>query len=144
MLAAKLKIVSLAALLVLVAASARGQGSSVTPAQAVPFMGTWAITMTEPPAFKGSQQTVRIWDENGRVAASVQTGGPPSVVTGIHRDGGMLVLTLTHDARPPILENGVPISAVISLTLEGDTMRMAVMLEKSQTIKRGTGKKQAG
>ena len=142
--AAKRQFLSLTALLVLVASSARGQGSPLTPAHVAPFMGTWAITMTEPKEFKGSQQTVKIWDQDGRVAASVQVGATPNVVTGVHRDGEMLVLTLSHDARPPILENGAPISAVILLTLEGDTMRMALMLEKSQTIKRGTGKKQAG
>jgi hypothetical protein len=49
----------------------------------------------------------------------------------------MLVLTLTR------FENGKPIRAVISLTLNGDTMKMAQMLEFSETIKRGSGKKQA-
>ena len=38
-----------------------------------------------------------------------------------------------------MMENGAPIWAVISLTLDGGTMRMAQMLERSQTIKRGTG-----
>jgi len=42
---------------------------------------------------------------------------------------------------PALLENGAPIWAVISLTRDGDTMLMAQMLERSQTIKRGTGKK---
>ena len=55
----------------------------------------------------------------------------------------MLVLTLSHAARPPIMENGVPLLAVILLTLDGDEMSMAQMLERSQTIKRGTGRKQA-
>ena len=134
----------MAALLVLVASSASGQGSSLTPAQVSQFMGTWAFTMTEPAHFKGSEQTVRIWNQDGRVAASVQIGKfPPNNVTGIHRDGDMLLLTLSHDARPPIMENGVPLLAVILLTLDGDKMSMALMLEHSETIKRGTGKKQA-
>jgi len=55
----------------------------------------------------------------------------------------MLLLTLSNDARPPIMENGVPLLVVILLTLDGDTMSMAQMLEHSETIKRGTGKKQA-
>jgi hypothetical protein len=100
--------------------------------------------MTEPEAFKGSQQTVRIWNKNGVVAASVQIGKfPPVDVTGIFKDGDMLVLTISHNAQPPMRENGAPIWAVISLTLDGDTMRTAQMLERSQTIKRGTGQKQA-
>jgi hypothetical protein len=54
----------------------------------------------------------------------------------------MLLLTLSHDATPPLMENGVPLFAVILLTLNGDEMSMAQMLEHSETIKRGSGKKQ--
>jgi hypothetical protein len=74
----------------------------------------------------------------------VQVGRfPPTDVTGIIKDGDMLVLSVSHDARPGLRENGTQIWAVISLTRTGDTMEMAQMLEKSETIKRGTGKKQA-
>jgi hypothetical protein len=134
----------IAALLLLVTPAVRGQGSALTPAQAGAFMGTWVFTMTEPEAFKGSSQTVRISDKNGVVAASVQTGKfSPINVTSILKDGDMLVLTISHEAQPAMLENGAPIWAVISLTLDGDTMKTAQMLERSQTIKRGTGKRQA-
>src|SRR5687768_6747636 len=110
----------IAALLVFVALAVSGQSSALTPAQARAFMGTWLFTMTEPEAFKGSQQTVRIWDKNGVVAASVQTGKfPPNNVTGILKDGDMLVLTISHEAQPAMLENGAPIWAVISFTLDG-------------------------
>jgi hypothetical protein len=135
---------SMAAFLVLVASTASGKGSSLTPTQAAPFMGTWVFTMTEPEAFKGSQQTIRVWDKNGVVAASVQIGKfPPANVTGVLKDGDMLVLTVSHEAQPGLLENGAPIWAVISLVRDGDTMKTAQMLERSQTIKRGTGQKQA-
>ena len=40
------------------------------------------------------------------------------------------------------MENGVPLLVVILLTLDGDTMSMAHMLEHSETINRGTSKKQ--
>jgi hypothetical protein len=134
---------AIAALLVLSGSSASGQGSSLTPAQAAPFMGTWVITMTEPEAFKGSQQTIRVWDKNGVVTASVQVGKfPPANVTGVLKDGDILVLTVSHEAQPGLRENGAPIWAVISLVRDGDAMKTAQMLEKSQTIKRGTGKKQ--
>jgi uncharacterized membrane protein YhhN len=133
-----------AALLVFTTAAASGQGAAVTPQQATPFMGTWVFTMTEPEHFKGSQQTVRIWNQNGRVVASIQIGKfPANNVTGVHKDGDMLVLTISYAAQPPIMENGVPLLAVILLTLDGDAMRMAQMLERSQTIKRGTGKEAA-
>ena len=133
------------ALFVLLASLANGQGSpALSPAQATAFLGTWVIDMTEPPAIKGTQ-TVRIGERNGVVVASLQTGTSPYAIeaTGFHKDGDMLVLTFSHDANPkPLLENGAPIWAVISLTLDGDTMKVAQMLERSQTIKRGTGKKQ--
>ena len=120
---------------------AGGQGS-IDSSQASAFMGSWVFTMTEPESFKGSQQTVRIWDKNGVVAASVQIGKFPVDVTGILRDADMLVLTISNKAQPAMLENGAPIWVVISLTLDGDVIKMAQMLERSQTIKRGMGKKQ--
>jgi hypothetical protein len=110
------------------------QHATVTPAEAAPFIGTWVIAMTNP---AGAQETVRIVEENGRVSASVQLGKfPASDVTGMVRDGDVLVLTTTRR------ENGVPIWVVMALTVEGDTMRLAQMLERSETIKRGTGSKQ--
>ena len=134
----------IAALLVFLASPAGGQSPApLTPAQGAAFIGTWVINMTEPAAFMGTQ-TFRIWDKNGIVAASLQTGsGPASEVTGILKDGHMLVLTIAREAPRPILENGAPIWAVMTLTLDGDTMKVAEMLERSQTIKRGTGKRQS-
>jgi hypothetical protein len=136
--------VSVAVLLFMLAVStARGQGTGVTPQQAAQFMGTWAFTMTEPAHFKGSRQTVKIWDENGKVAASVQVGKFPAIdVTGLHRDGDLLVLTISLDAKRPMMENGVPLRVVIALRPDGDSMRMAQMLDESETIKRGIGTKQ--
>jgi hypothetical protein len=135
----------MAGLLVFVAVEASGQGSVPTPAQAAAFMGTWVVEMTEPPDFKATQ-TLRIWNRDGALAASVQTGVAPAVeVAGIIKDRNMLVLTLSNDAQRPFLENGAPIWAVIALTLDGDTIKVAHMLERSRTIKRGTGTKmQAG
>jgi hypothetical protein len=138
------RILTMAALfVVLVTALAGGQGSPFPDAQAATFIGTWAFTMTEPEAFKGSQQTVRVWEKNGVISASVQIGKFPAIeATGIFKDGDMLVLTISHEAG--MRENGAPIWAVISLTRDGDTLKTAQMLEKSQTIKRGVGNKQPG
>jgi hypothetical protein len=48
------------------------------------------------------------------------------------------VLTLSHHAKPhPMQENGMPIWAVVSTVVDGETMKVAQMLERSQTIKRG-------
>jgi hypothetical protein len=131
-------------LVVFVPALARGQGTpSLSHAEAAPFIGTWLFTMTEPEAFKGTEQTMRIWEKSGGIGASVQIGKfPASDATGIFHDGDMLMLTISHAAQPGIRENGAPIWAVISLTRDGDSMKTAQMLERSQTIKRGVGQKQ--
>jgi hypothetical protein len=110
------------------------------PAQANPFIGTWLIEMTEP--MKG-RQIVTIWEKNGALVASVQGDKSPAKdVTGIVRDRNMLVFTISRDGPHPVLENGVPIWAVYVLTLDGDTMNVALALERSLTIKRGTGSRQ--
>jgi hypothetical protein len=123
------------AMLCLAGSAAAWQASTLSSSQATAFMGTWVVAMTNP---QGATETVRIWNQNGVVAASVQAGRfPPINATGVLKDGDMLVLTLTR------FENGKPDRAVIALTLNGDTMNLAQMLEFSETIKRGTGKKQA-
>ena len=134
-----------AALLVVAVSGTRGQSAApLNPADAKSFLGVWVIEMTEPAVFKGTH-TIRVWDNNGTVAASLQTNPnfPAIEATGIHRDGNMLVLTLSHLAKPhPMQENGMPIWAVVSAVVDGDTMKVAQMLERSQTIKRGAGKRQ--
>src|SRR5215212_901602 len=84
-------------LVVFVTALAGGQGKpSLSHAEVAPFIGTWLFTMTEPEGFKGTEQTVRIWETNGVVSASVQIGKfPASDATGIFHDGDMLVLTIS-------------------------------------------------
>jgi hypothetical protein len=99
------------------------------------FLGTWVFTMSGP-GLDGGQQTVRVWEKGGMTAASLQVGKfPPNDITGILKDGNVLVLTTT------LRENGAPIWAVVALTLDGQTMTMAQMLERSQTIKRGAGQR---
>jgi hypothetical protein len=110
-----------------------GQAADVESADLAAFMGTWSIDMVNP---AGALETVRIWDDKGVARASVQSGRFPALnVSGIMKDADMLILTLTR------YENGKPIRAVVALTLDGDAMHMAQMLEFSQTIKRGSGKK---
>ena len=139
------RVLLLAALLVVTAPGARGQSAApLDPADAKSFLGVWVIEMTEPAAFKGTH-TIRVWDNRGTVAASLQTNPnfPAIEATGVYRDGNMLVLTLSHKAKPhPMQENGMPIWAVVSAVVDGETMKVAQMLERSQTIKRGTGKRQ--
>ena len=122
-------------LVCLVGVAAAEQASALVPSEVTAFMGTWPLTMTNP---AGARETVRVWEENGVVKASVQSGRFPAIgATGILKDGDMVVLTLTR------FENGKSDRAVVALTLDGDTMNMAQMLEFSQTIKRGSGKKES-
>jgi hypothetical protein len=110
----------------------RGANSSAQHFTGERLHGNVDVRYDEP---RGSQQTVKIWDKNGVVGASLQIGkDPPNDITGILKDGDVLILTTT------LRENGVPIWAVIALTLDGQTMNMAQMLQFSQTIKRGSGK----
>ena len=111
------------------------QGQTVSPAKATPFMGTWLFDMTN--LGQGAQQTVRVWNKDGAVAASLKTGRFPAVeVTGVFMDGDLLILTTT------LRENGAPIFAVIAMKRDGDTIKLAQMMEQSETIKRGIGRKQ--
>jgi hypothetical protein len=125
-------------LLLFMAQVASGQESSPASAQASAFLGTWKIDMSSPAALVGTNETIRIWNRNGTVAASLQVGKfPANDVTGILKDGNLLVLTTT------LRENGRPIWVAVSLKVEGDTMSLAQMMERSETIKRGSGKKLA-
>ena len=136
--------VVVAGLVAIAASGVRGQSAPLSRANAEPFLGVWVIEMTEPAVFKGTH-TIRVWDNSGTVAASLQTNPkfPAIEATGIHRDGNMLVLTFSHTAKPhPMLENGMPIWAVVSAEVDGDAMKVAQMLERSQTIKRGAGKRE--
>ena len=125
-------------LVVLISAAAMTARAQTVPSkQATGFIGTWLFDMTEPNELKGTTETVRVWERDGQVAASVQVGKFPAIdVTGVLRDGDLLVLSTT------LRENGQPIWVVISLKPAGETMTLAQMMERSQTIKRGVAKKQ--
>jgi hypothetical protein len=114
---------------------ATAQQSTVKAADARQFIGTWEFTMTNP---AGGHETVRVWDNNGVLAATVQAGRfPPIPVSGILKDGDILVLTSTR------FENGKPDRSIVAITPKDDGMTFAQMLEFSPDIKRGyaTGRK---
>jgi len=123
--------------------AAAPQGAKI-PSQAAAFLGTWTVTMTAPDEMKGDKVTVRIWDKNGSVAASIQTRqeGPVIEATGVLLDADMLIFTVSHQGKPPMRENGAPIWATFTLTLDGDSLKLAQTLERSETIKRGVGRRQ--
>ncbi len=90
-------------LLAFVSSGASAQSTAATAADATAFMGTWVINFTEPAAFK-TTQTVKIWNQNGVVAASIQTGNTAQEVTGILKDANLLVLTINREAPSAMRE----------------------------------------
>jgi hypothetical protein len=107
------------------------------------FLGTWSITMTDPPEMRGAHQTIRIWEDHGVLAASVQIGRFPALqASSVYLDGDMLMVVVSHAAQKEMIENGVPIWAVFALTKDGDTLKTAQMMERSATNKRGSGQRQ--
>ena len=125
---------TIATVLMLAGSVVSGQTSTLASSKASVFLGTWTINMTEP---KGALETVRIWDNDGKVAATVQTERfPPVAVSDVAKMGRSLVLAATR------FENGKPIQAIVILTLDGETMNMIQELEGSSLTKRGSGKQQ--
>ena len=112
--------------------------------QSAAFLGTWTVTMTAPEEMKGDVITLRIWNKDGRLAASVQTypNAPASEATAVMSDGDMIIASIGHHAQRAIRENGAPIWVTFTLTLDGDNLRLAQSMERSATIKRGVGRKQ--
>jgi hypothetical protein len=110
------------------------QGAKLASSEANGFIGTWVIAMTEP---KGARETVKIWDNAGQIAATVQAEQfPPIDVSDVAKVGGNLVLAATR------FENGRPIQALVILKLDGETITMIQELEGSVVTKRGSGKRQ--
>ncbi len=125
---------TIATVLMLAGSVVSGQTSTLASSEASVFLGTWTINMTEP---KGALETVRIWDNDGKVAATVQAERfPPVAVSDVAKMGRSLVLAATR------FENGKPIQAIVILTLDGETMNMIQELEGSSLTKRGSGKRQ--
>jgi hypothetical protein len=121
-------------MLSLLSAAPGWQAAAPSSTEAKAFLGTWVIAMTNP---AGATETVRLWEDKGTLAASVQAGRfPPINASGVFKDGDRLLLSLTR------FENGKPIHAVVVLTVKDNAMNMAQLLEFSETIKRGAGKKQ--
>ena len=93
---------TIATVLMLAGSVVSGQTSTVASSEASVFLGTWTLNMTEP---KGALETVRIWDNDGKVAATVQTERfPPVAVSEVAKTGRSLVLAATR------FENGKPLA----------------------------------
>ena len=135
--------------------SAAGQ-ISVSDLSAVrEFMGTWVISL-ESPSGDRFDQTLAIWEEDGKVAAfydgplwvPVDRGRGVPIITDVSRDGDTLVLTLgrrgeggpavwTRDGRSILYTNG----AVLTLSLDGEMVNVTEKFAGGQLRLSGTGKR---
>lgn len=127
-------VVAMAVMLMWPEPGVRAQNSTAATSAVSQYLGTWVINMTEP---KGAVETVRISDQRGRIAGTLQAQKfPPIAFTDAAKMGKSLVLAATR------FENGQPIQAIVILTLEGETMHMIQELEGSTITKRGVGARQ--
>ena len=129
---------------------------SVSDASAVrEFIGTWAISL-ESPSGDTFDQTLAIWEEDGKVASfydgplwvPVDRGRGVPIITDVSRDGDNLVLTLgrrgkggpaiwTRDGRSILYTNGV----ILTLTLDGEMLNVIEEFSGGQMRLSGSGKK---
>ena len=122
------------AVVLLLAGFPSAQGLTLASSDASAFVGTWVFAMAEP---EGAQETVRIMDKGGMIAATVQAQQfPPIEVSDVAKIGENLILRATR------FENGQPVEALVILRLNGQTMNLIQELEGSTITKRGSGKKQ--
>jgi hypothetical protein len=111
-------------------------GAFVTPAEAAPFIGDWAVTMGMN-AFEATF-AVSVKADTGKVTATVRSEGQPAIdVSDISLSGKNLVLKYFATM------GGNPIATVLTLAPEAAGLRanMAVMDGQFEMI--GTGTKQA-
>jgi type 1 glutamine amidotransferase len=111
--------------------AAQGQGSSVSPAQAAPFVGEWTAPITSqmgPMTF-----TVSIKIEGGKVAAAVSGGMfPPAPVSDISLVGKNLFLKYVSEFQ------GMTIPGLIALTPQGPEMLLTISILDGQFEMAGT------
>ena len=110
--------------------------ASITPAQAAPFLGDWAVTVnmnTVEATF-----AVAVKADGGKVTATVSSAGQPTVsVADISLAGKSLVLKYSTAIQ------GNPVSTAMTLTPEGQGLRANMALMDGQYEMAGTATKQA-
>jgi mono/diheme cytochrome c family protein len=107
-----------------------------TAAQAAPFVGDWVMTV----AMGANQSTslVSIKSAGGNVTATVQPEGQaPLTNTAVSMSGSSLVVRYTGDM------GGQPIPTILSLTPQGDVMRVTMAVMDGQYELTGMAAKQA-
>jgi mono/diheme cytochrome c family protein len=117
-------------------AQAGRPGAAITPAEAAPFVGDWAVTVGMN-AFE-STFAVSVKADAGKVAATVRSEGQPTIdVSDISLSGKNLVLEYVSTM------GGNPIPTVLTLTPDGAGLRANMAVMDGQFEMAGTATKQA-
>jgi len=109
---------------------------AVSPADAAPFLGTWAITLQTPQG--ALEQTVTLKTTNGKVLGDItsplQQGSQP--IDEITKSGNDLVLKFQGDFQ------GTAFAAAITMTLDGaDKANCTFGVMNGQFVMQGTAVK---
>jgi mono/diheme cytochrome c family protein len=117
-------------------AQAGRPGAAITPEEAAPFVGDWAVTVGMN-AFE-STFAVSVKAGAGKIAATVRSEGQPAIdVSDISLSGRNLVLKYSSTM------GGNPIPTVLTLTPDGAGLRANMAVMDGQFEMAGTGTKQA-
>ncbi len=115
---------------------AAASASSITPEQAAPFVGNWAVTLS----MGGGEfpLTVAVTTDAGKVAATVGSAMQPATnVSNISLAGKSLVLKYVTDMQ------GTPLSNVMTLTPDNEAIKVNLVVMDGQYEMAGTAVKQA-
>jgi mono/diheme cytochrome c family protein/glucose/arabinose dehydrogenase len=107
-----------------------------TAAQAAPFVGDWVMTV----AMGANQSTslISVKNDGGKITAAVQPEGQAAITnTAVSMQGTNLIVRYTGDM------GGQPIPTVLSLTPQGDVMRVTMAIMDGQYELTGMAAKQA-
>jgi hypothetical protein len=116
--------------------AASAPSSSVSPVDAAPFLGDWAV-MVNMNAFQATF-AVSVKANGGKVTGTVRYEGQPTIdVSDISLSGNNLVLKYFGTM------GGNPIPTVLTLTLDGAGLRANMNVMDGQFEMSGTGTKQA-
>jgi mono/diheme cytochrome c family protein len=118
------------------APAARAGAPAVTPEQAAPFIGEWAVAVSMN-TFEATFG-VSVKAENGKVTGAVSSAGQPTInVADISLAGKSLVLKYFTDMQ------GTAVSTVMTLTPEGQGLRASMAVMDGQYEMAGVATKQA-
>jgi uncharacterized protein len=109
-------------------------GSTVSPAQAAPFIGDWTAAITS--QMGPTTYAVSVKVEGGKVVAAVSGGVfPPATVSDISLVGKNLFLKYASDFQ------GTPIPSLLAMTPQGQNMLLTISLMDGQFEMAGTATK---